>query len=358
MPENENKKEQGKEPALGLSKVKTADNMVGKAVVQGPSETEKTITKTYDSNIKNMETTIKGLEGARKNAVNNDATAQRRARNMQTIAGISDSLASLANLIGVGKGGTNIDMGEGALTPLQQKAEAARLERKADIKSIDDRLEQYRRQLDQMRMQKGLAVAQQKQEEAKQAFTRSERWANQNFQKKLTEMQIAANERLAQKELESKEKIASEENQSRENIANINAGTKNPTGEKAIRPVVLINEDGSTTNLTLTKGQYTAIMDRFDDIIKQDGLESREVTHTDPDTGETYTTEEYDTSTPIGKAYSEYLEAERKHRNGKVSDKFLDDKRNAVINASPTMRKMLTEAASATNKWGQFAITE
>lgn len=143
------------------------------ATVQGPSASEQAITNAYDDAIGQTSLLIKGLEGRRANAQQQDETAQRKSRNMQMIAGISDGLASLANLIGVGDRGTNIDMGTGALTPLQQKFENARLERKADIKSIDDRLDQYRRQLDQMRMQKGLAVAQQKEKERADAKEQS-----------------------------------------------------------------------------------------------------------------------------------------------------------------------------------------
>lgn len=143
------------------------------ATVQGPSASEQAITNAYDDAIGQTSLLIKGLEGRRANALQQDETAQRKSRNMQMIAGISDGLASLANLIGVGDRGTNIDMGTGALTPLQQKFENARLERKADIKSIDDRLDQYRRQLDQMRMQKGLAVAQQKERERADAKEQS-----------------------------------------------------------------------------------------------------------------------------------------------------------------------------------------
>ena len=149
----------------------------------------------YSPTITNMGNMISELETARKNAKAQDATEQRRARNMQTIAGISDSLASLANLIGVGQGGTNIDMGTGALTPLQQKAEAARLERKADIKSIDERLEQYRRQLDQMKMQKGAALAayeQRKEEKASdRAYDAAKTKDAQAFQAKLLGLQQA-----------------------------------------------------------------------------------------------------------------------------------------------------------------------
>ena len=141
---------------------------------------------------------IQGLEGRKANAQQQDETAQRRARSMQTVAGISDGLASLANLIGVAHGGTNIDMGTGALTPLQQKMEAARLERKADIKSIDDRLEQYRNQMLQMQMAKGNALAQQKAKEIETANNRLYEAAKtkdaQKFQEKITKMQIEAAE--------------------------------------------------------------------------------------------------------------------------------------------------------------------
>lgn len=134
------------------------------------NKVENTIKDTYNANMMDFGARISEMEEAKKNAVANDETAQRRGRSMKMIAGISDGLASLANLIGVGQGGSNIDMGTGALTPLEQKLEAARLERKADIKSIDDRLDQYRNQLDQIRMQKGSALSnyyQQKEKDAK-----------------------------------------------------------------------------------------------------------------------------------------------------------------------------------------------
>lgn len=153
-----------------LKPIETPDNMVGKVSALGPSESEKEITKSYDDSISQLGLTIKGLEGRKAQAQQQDEVAQRRSRNMQMIAGISDGLASLANLIGVGQGGTNINMGTGALTPLQQRVEAARLERKADIKDIDERLEQYQRQLDQIKMQKGVAVSQQRDKDKAFAF--------------------------------------------------------------------------------------------------------------------------------------------------------------------------------------------
>ena len=155
--------------------VEVADSLVTTSLNQQKEQAEankveNTIKDTYNSNMMNLGAKISEMEEAKKNAVANDETAQRRARSMKMVAGISDGLASLANLIGVGSyGSSNINTGN-ALTPLEQKMEAARLERKADIKSIDDRLDQYRNQLDQVRMQKGSALAnyyQQKEKDAK-----------------------------------------------------------------------------------------------------------------------------------------------------------------------------------------------
>lgn len=166
----EETKEEPKEEEEKLEKVVPHSAIQNKATIQGPSDTEKALRKTYDDESKRLDLTIKDLEGRRANALAQDETAQRRGRSMKMIAGISDSLASLANLIGVGKYGSSHITTGNALTPLEQKLEAARQERKADIKSIDDRLEQYRKQMNQVKMQKDAALAnyyQQKEKDAK-----------------------------------------------------------------------------------------------------------------------------------------------------------------------------------------------
>lgn len=199
------------------------------ATVQGPSASEQAITKAYDDAIGQTSLLIKGLEGRRANAQQQDETAQRKSRNMQMIAGISDGLASLANLIGVGDRGTHIDMGPGALTPLQQKFENARLERKADIKSIDDRLDQYRRQLDQMRMQKGLAVAQQKERERADAKEQSRFNIEMAFKKAETERGAKERANALQEQIrhnKAQEQLTRDEIQARKYIANKNAETE------------------------------------------------------------------------------------------------------------------------------------
>ncbi len=155
--------------------VEVADSLVATSLQKQQEQAdanmvENTIKDTYNANMMDFGARISEMEEAKRKANEGDETAQRRGRSMKMIAGISDGLASLANLIGVGSyGSSNINTGN-ALTPLEQKMEAARLERKADIKSIDDRLDQYRNQLDQIRMQKGSALAnyyQQKEKDAK-----------------------------------------------------------------------------------------------------------------------------------------------------------------------------------------------
>lgn len=148
---------------------------------------ENTIKDTYNTSMMDFGAKISEMEEAKKKAKEQDATAQRRARSMSMIAGISDGLASLANLIGVSKGASNVQVGS-ALTPLEKKMEAARLERKADIKSIDDRLEQYLNQLNQVRMQKGAALASYQQNKENQAFQKSMQEGAQAFQERLANL--------------------------------------------------------------------------------------------------------------------------------------------------------------------------
>lgn len=285
-----------------------------------------------------------------------DETAKRKAQNLQMIAGISDGLASLANLIGVGQGGTNIDMGTGALTPLQQKAEAARLERKADIKSIDDRLEQYKNQLLQMQLAKGSAVAASAEKAADRAFAKEEKAADRAFTKSEREATQQHAESMLDKKLKSEKESFTAKLQNDafqkalDRSAKIKAATiqadahkdsKNATGANALKPVKLINEDGTSTDLNLTKGQYDAIMERFEDLVGKDLVRNSEG--------------KVDESTPVGKAYAAYKEAVDDYRAGYTTDTDVEDKRNAVINASPTMRSML-ESEAKKSRWSSNKI--
>lgn len=195
---------------------------------------ENAIHNTYSSPIQETSNRISEWETARNTLKAQDETAQRRGRSMQMIAGISDGLASLANLIGVGQGGTNIDMGTGSLTPLAQKIEAARQERKADIKSIDDRLDQYRNQLLQMQLAKGAALAQAQEKEAERAERKAAELRSFANQEKLAKLQIDAaakgrqegfahDAKMQGERIKSQETISQNEIQARKDIAGMNA---------------------------------------------------------------------------------------------------------------------------------------
>ena len=292
----------------------------------------------YSPTITNMGNTITELENARKNAKAQDATEQRRARNMQTIAGISDSLASLANLIGVGQGGTNIDMGTGALTPLQQKAEAARLERKADIKSIDERLEQYRRQLDQMKMQKGAALAEYAQKKEEKASDRAYDAAKtrdaQAFQEKILGLQQAhaASEAAKGRAHESaenaltrthKEKMNKADNESREAIATAKNVQQQTTAaaKKPKEEFNLPDGKGGEAIYSLPKERAEAIMNDFENIINKDLL--------DP------------TNTELKAAKERYDELVRNRPFLGGDTQAIKDARKALISLSPTLREKI-----------------
>lgn len=191
------------------------------------------IAQAYYSPIKDLSKKTEEMVKARDAAKAQDEVAQRRGRSMKMIAGISDGLASLANLIGVGQGGTNIDLGAGSLNPLSQKLEAARLERKADIKSIDDRLEQARQQMLQMQLAKGKDVAAAEERERERKLREDAEIRAQEFQEKLLQTKITADKesQKAAQEFQASEneqnrkhqqKLTDAEIQGRKDIARLN----------------------------------------------------------------------------------------------------------------------------------------
>lgn len=285
---------------------------------------ENTIKDTYNANMMDFGARISEMEEAKKNAVANDETAQRRGRSMKMIAGISDGLASLANLIGVGQGGSNIDMGTGALTPLEQKLEAARLERKADIKSIDDRLDQYRNQLDQIRMQKGSALSNYYQQKE-----------NQRFQKELSEQKMLADLKTTEAKLRS---TAMENALNRSNqlaIAKTRAeatkaaaetkaaATRESNAKKNLEEFIVKDADGKESIVSMPKETANAIMKDFENIIAKDLL--------DPN------------NTELIAAHKKYtdLVSKRSFMGGDTQE--ILDARRALISLSPTMQERIKQ---------------
>lgn len=342
MPENENKtvsqmrqEEMEKVAPVDTSNLSTDDltkSALNRQQTQNKvDDTNEAINSAYYSPMQQLGVWASERQEAKNKLKEQDETAQRQASNLKMIAGLSDGLASLANLIGVGQGGTNIDMGTGALTPLQQKAEAARLERKADIKSIDERLEQYRRQLNQMKMQKGAALAayeQKKEEKASdRAYDAAKTRDAQAFQEKILGLQQAhaaseaekgrAHEaQQTEKNITSREKIAKEENKSRETVADKNASAK---GETKVEKYIIGDKV-----YTLPDTMNEAILKNFQSAIDADLA-------TDTTEGET--------SSEFRKAYEAYKEISTKRGMSLATDQQVKDARNKLISASPTLSK-------------------
>lgn len=272
----------------------------------------------YTSLMKDVAGKIKEWEEARKTAREEDEIAKRRSRSMKMIAGISDGLAGLANLIGTAKGGTNIDMGTGSLTPLQQNLEKARLERKADIKSIDDRLEQYANQMRQMQVAK---FGQEKEDERlqkTQEFTASEAQKTRDFEERIAKLKFKEEKEAltAKQQWEAYQNDLNRANNIEK--ANITArGTANNAYRRDNSEVMFYGTDNKQTTYIVPKATLAAINANAQMFVDKD-LQDK-------------------TNTGLAKAYKDYQTAVATNNTITASD---DVKRAwaKVLNASPTYR--------------------
>lgn len=271
-----------------------------------------------DTEMSKVNTIINDLTTARNTAKENDEVANRRSRSMKMVAGISDGLASLANMIGVAKGGSNIDMGTGSLTPLQQNLEKARLERKADIKSIDDRLEQYANQMRQMQVAK---FGQEKEDERlrkTQEFTAGEAQKTRDFEEKIAKLKLKE-EKDALSAKQQWEAYQNDLNRAT-NIekANITArGTANNAYRRDNSEVMFYGANNKQTTYIVPKATLAAINANAQMFVDKD-LQN-------------------ETNTELAKAYKDYQTAVATNNTITASD---DVKRAwaKVLNASPTYR--------------------
>lgn len=254
--------------------------------VYDENKVKNTINDVYNQGLMDFGAEISKWEEAKRNAEKEDEVMQRKARNMQMIAGISDSLTAIANLIGTSKGGNNINLGTGALTPLQQRAEAARLERKADIKSISDRLDQYKAQQQQMKLNKGLALANYEQnkenariaaekEAAKQAYKSYEDALNRANQREMNNARIASNENIAAAKIQAdlaKEAAKAEEDKKKAEKKAAEEAAKNTS------TYIFTDKDASgktiQTKYSISKKDEEAILRRFNEFIEKDKKEN------------------------------------------------------------------------------------
>lgn len=298
---------------------------------------ENAIHNAYSSPIQETSDRISEWETARNTLKAQDETAQRRGRSMQMIAGISDGLASLANLIGVGQGGTNIDMGTGSLTPLAQKLEAARLERKADIKSIDDRIEQAKNQLMQMKLSRGTAVAASQEKAAERAFQTSERLGTQTWKSGESALDRNTNAAIAGAKIQATQEAAAQDRAFkaqmetyRQEMANaraaLNASGKGQTGANAPVPVILKGEDGKWYSYDLTKAEKEAIDNVIVDAAAKDA----------------------ETDANANLVYQLYLKAISEDKFTMGSKQEIEDLRNQLIQVSPSLRSMITNGRKGT----------
>lgn len=133
---------------------------------------------------------VNKLEEEKRVAKENDAIARRREANMQMISSITDGLAGLANLIGVSKGASHINL-QSSTAALDPKFEAARQQRRADMKDINTRLEQKANELAAIQERYGTAKAN------LQAKDDAEKAAGERFNKEMTFKEKSHEETMA-----------------------------------------------------------------------------------------------------------------------------------------------------------------
>lgn len=113
---------------------------------------------TYGGTLKEYGEVIKKLEEERKTAQKEDEVRSRRESNMQMISSLVDGMSGLANLIGVSNGASHIAL-PSSTALLDPKFEAARKQRKADIKDINTRLDQKLKELTAVKEKYGATKA-------------------------------------------------------------------------------------------------------------------------------------------------------------------------------------------------------
>ena len=112
----------------------------------------------YEDNLSQLSKNREALERekAEKDALN--AETQKKERRRAMIAGISDALSSIANLIGVSKGASNQSISS-SYSKIADEVEKARLERKNDMKDLNERLAKLKSDANQAKLAMGIGLA-------------------------------------------------------------------------------------------------------------------------------------------------------------------------------------------------------
>ena len=215
--------------------------------------------------------------------------------------------------------------------------EAARLERKADIKSIDDRLDQYKNQMLQMQLAKGNAVAAAKAKEADRAYTTSERVAGEKHAEKMLDKKIAADAATSSAKLQSDAYQKALDRFNAKEVARIRAAATEGSKRKP-EQFTLTGADGKEKIYSLPSETAEAIMRDFDASIAAD-LEADGSSSAMP--------------SEFRQAYDNYIDISRKRSLNLATDQQVKDARNALIEQSPTLRKKIESYGSA-DKWSNW----
>lgn len=113
----------------------------------------------YGENIARLDTMTQSMMEERKRKLAEDEAAQKRARNLQFIAGLGDTLSAVANLVGVSRNASNQKQTYSA--PLvREMAERDRQERKADMDQLNDRILKMQRDADNAKLAMSMGLAQ------------------------------------------------------------------------------------------------------------------------------------------------------------------------------------------------------
>ena len=112
----------------------------------------------YEDNLSQLSKNREALERekAEKEALN--AETQKKERRRAMIAGISDALSSIANLIGVSKGASNQSISS-SYSKIADEVEKARLERKNDLKDLNQQLTKLKSDANQAKLAMGIGLA-------------------------------------------------------------------------------------------------------------------------------------------------------------------------------------------------------
>lgn len=171
-----------------------------------------------------------------------DADAEKRSNAYRYIAGLGDTLSSLANLVGTAHGAQNQkQVYNGGV--LAEKAEAARKERKLEIDELDKRISEMRQRQREMQAAGTLAEAQLKAKQEKERIAEKNRIDKEKRELKMHEDNLALSREKLAAGLE-EERIRSEirekelnervrNNMTRSEIAQQNADTAAKRAENA-----------------------------------------------------------------------------------------------------------------------------